>query len=91
MPTKEPPTIHVPATPRLPKGQRGGIELLLHVGIDTVKLDGRGFALDVRDGQVVAAGDALLRFDLDVADQLACDLAAIVDADPHTHPLEHVE
>src|SRR5260221_11482121 len=42
-----------------------GIEVLLHVGIDTVQLGGRGFEGLVREGQPVAAGDALLRFDLD--------------------------
>ena len=42
-----------------------GVDLLLHVGIDTVALHGEGFELLVADGQRVRAGDALLRFDLD--------------------------
>jgi sugar PTS system EIIA component len=43
----------------------GGIELMLHVGIDTVNLNGAGFELFVREGQKVKVGDELLRVDLD--------------------------
>ncbi len=42
-----------------------GIELLLHVGIDTVQLNGRGFSALVQPGAQVRSGDALLRIDLD--------------------------
>lgn len=43
-----------------------GVEVLVHVGIDTVKLDGRGFTLAVQKGQSVAAGDLLATVDLAV-------------------------
>ena len=43
----------------------GGAELLIHVGLETVALNGRGFAAQVRDGDRVAAGDVLISFDLD--------------------------
>jgi len=42
-----------------------GAELLLHLGLDTVKLQGEGFAMLVQEGNRVNAGQALLRFDLD--------------------------
>src|SRR5258706_16460803 len=51
-----------------------GIEVLVHVGIDTVQLGGRGFEILVRPGQSVAAGDALLRFDLDAIARVAKSL-----------------
>ncbi|WP_296178321.1 phosphoenolpyruvate--protein phosphotransferase [Pseudomonas sp. UBA1879] len=42
-----------------------GSEWLLHVGIDTVGLNGEGFEALVKDGQRVKDGQPLLRFDLD--------------------------
>ena len=41
-----------------------GISLLLHMGIDTVKLDGKGFKTFVESGQKVKKGDPLLELDL---------------------------
>jgi multiphosphoryl transfer protein len=43
-----------------------GAEILLHVGIDTVGLNGEGFELHVREGQRVRTGERLLSFDLDL-------------------------
>jgi phosphoenolpyruvate-protein phosphotransferase len=42
-----------------------GAELLMHVGIDTVELNGEGFALLVKEGSRVSKGQALVQFDLD--------------------------
>lgn len=42
-----------------------GIELLLHVGIDTVKLDGEGFEVFVEEGTKVKKGDKLMKVNLD--------------------------
>jgi phosphocarrier protein FPr/phosphocarrier protein len=43
-----------------------GAEILMHVGLETVTLDGEGFQVHVRDGQAVRAGDLLVSFDLDL-------------------------
>jgi phosphocarrier protein FPr/phosphocarrier protein len=43
----------------------GGAEVLVHIGIDTVQLGGRGFEAQVKLGQVVEAGQELIHFDLD--------------------------
>ncbi|GAA4770971.1 phosphoenolpyruvate--protein phosphotransferase [Stakelama sediminis] len=42
-----------------------GPVLLMHIGLDTVGLGGAGFSPLVTEGQRVAAGDTLIRFDLD--------------------------
>jgi multiphosphoryl transfer protein len=51
-----------------------GAELLAHVGIDTVALDGEGFTLHVRKGDRVRAGDLLSSFDFDLVARRARSL-----------------
>ena len=42
-----------------------GLELLVHIGLDTVQLDGEGFEVLVESGDTVKVGDPLIRFDLE--------------------------
>ena len=42
-----------------------GLELLIHVGVDTVQMNGDGFTPAVAEGDTVKAGDLLLNFDID--------------------------
>ena len=44
---------------------KSGGELLIHIGVDTVKLNGKGFTKKVLDGDHVHAGDVLIEADLD--------------------------
>ncbi|CAM4176726.1 PTS system trehalose-specific EIIBC component [Streptococcus penaeicida] len=42
-----------------------GAELLMHIGMDTVNLEGKGFTAHVSQGDYVKAGDKLISFDMD--------------------------
>lgn len=42
-----------------------GVELLMHIGMDTVNLEGKGFTAHVSQGDYVKAGDKLISFDMD--------------------------
>ncbi len=55
-----------------------GTEMMLHIGVDTVKLDGEGFETFVKDGDTFKKGDLLMRFDLDYIRKHAVSEACIV-------------
>lgn len=42
-----------------------GAEILIHIGMDTVELNGNGFEILVKQGDLVKAGDLLIRFDIE--------------------------
>ena len=42
-----------------------GIEVLIHIGVDTVEMNGDGFRAGVKEGQTVKKGDLLLTVDLE--------------------------
>lgn len=42
-----------------------GVELIFHIGIDTIKLQGEGFSPQVKEGQQVKRGETLIEFSLD--------------------------
>ena len=43
-----------------------GVEMLMHIGMDTVSLDGKGFEVHVEQGDKVVVGQQLISFDMDV-------------------------
>ncbi|HDA2593771.1 TPA: PTS transporter subunit IIABC [Staphylococcus aureus] len=56
-----------------------GLELLIHIGLDTVKLNGEGFTLHVEEGQKVKQGDLLINFDLDyIRNHAKSDITPII-------------
>lgn len=55
-----------------------GVEVLIHIGIDTVQLDGKGFNAAVTQGQEVQAGDLLCTVDLEAVKAAGYDTTTIV-------------
>lgn len=55
-----------------------GAEVLIHVGIDTVKLGGRFFDAHVRDGDKIKVGDTLLTFDDEAISDEGYDTSAVL-------------
>lgn len=55
-----------------------GVELLIHIGIDTVNMGGDGFELLVKAGQTVKKGDTLLLFDMEKIKNAGYDLISPV-------------
>lgn len=52
----------------------GGVQVLIHVGLATVQLQGDGFELVATEGDDVAVGDVLVRVDLDRLAELDVDI-----------------
>lgn len=55
-----------------------GLQVLIHVGIDSVKLEGKGFAAYVKVGDMVKAGDKILFFDREFLEKNASSVTPIV-------------
>ncbi|MBS0972128.1 glucose PTS transporter subunit IIA, partial [Serratia rubidaea] len=55
-----------------------GIEVLIHVGIDTVKLNGEHFTAHIKEGDKIAPGDLLVEFDREAILRAGYDLSTPV-------------
>ena len=55
-----------------------GLEVLVHIGLDTVSLEGKPFTVHVAEGQKVAAGDLLVTADLDAIREAGRETSTIV-------------
>lgn len=55
-----------------------GLQVLIHVGIDSVKLQGKGFATYVKVGDKVKAGDKILYFDRSFVEKNVSDITPVV-------------
>ncbi len=57
---------------------KNGAEILIHIGVNTVSMDGEGFKSYVKQGDVVSEGDLLIEFDLDKINEKNLDPTVMV-------------
>lgn len=56
-----------------------GMELLIHIGLETVQLKGEGFEVHVKEGQIIKTGEKLVTFDIDfIKDKVPSMISPIV-------------
>lgn len=55
-----------------------GTEILIHIGIDTVEMNGTGFCMAVKEGQAVKKGELLVKADLDMIRKAGKDTSVMV-------------
>lgn len=53
---------------------KSGIEILIHIGLETVNLDGEGFEVHVNEGDQVSIGDPLVTFDFELIKRKAASV-----------------
>lgn len=68
----------------------GGAELLLHVGLETVRLQGKGFTVEVQTGERVRRGQRLLSFDMAGIRAAGCDLTTPMVISGSSHLISSV-
>lgn len=65
-----------------------GMELLVHVGLETVTLMGEGFQVFVKEGDRVSAGERLLAYDEQILQQAGIHVVVmLIVVQSHGHPL----
>ena len=67
-----------------------GVDILIHVGMDTVKLNGEGFTMKAKQGDRVKKGDLLLEFDIDKIKAAGYSIVSPVII-TNTEEFQHVE
>lgn len=55
-----------------------GVEILIHIGIDTVKLNGKCFESNIKDGDQIKIGEPLVNFDLKALNELNVDPTVVM-------------
>ncbi|OEG62928.1 PTS system beta-glucosides-specific IIC component/PTS system sucrose-specific IIC component [Halanaerobium saccharolyticum] len=50
---------------------KSGVEILIHIGLDTVQMGGEGFEAFIKEGDTVKAGDKLISVDLELVEEKA--------------------
>ena len=66
----------------------GGIELIVHIGLDTIEMQGSGFERLATEGDRVEAGQPIVRFDLAEIQNAGYDpITPVIVTNPEDHPV----
>lgn len=57
---------------------KDGMEVLIHIGLDTINLNGEGFETFVKDTQSIKKGDKLIKFDINKIEEKGYDATVCV-------------
>ena len=69
-------------------GGEGGVELIVHVGLDTIEMRGAGFEKLAAEGDRVEAGQPIVRFDVEEIRAAGYDpVTLVVVTNPEDHPV----
>jgi PTS system glucose-specific IIA component len=69
-------------------GGDGGVEMIVHLGLDTIELRGRGFERIATEGDRVEAGQPIVRFDLEEIRSGDYDpVTPVLVTNPEDHPV----
>jgi sugar PTS system EIIA component len=69
----------------------GGVELIVHVGLDTIEMRGAGFEKLASEGDRVEAGQPIVRFDLKAIKDSGYDpVTPVVVTNPEDHPVSNL-
>ncbi len=69
----------------------GGVELIVHVGLDTIEMRGAGFEKLASEGDRVEAGQPIVRFDLQEIKNSGYDpVTPVVVTNPEDHPVSNL-
>ncbi len=70
---------------------KDGTGVLVHIGIDTVSLNGKGFKAFVKQGDEVCAGDTIVEVDLDLLDEAGLDSTTMLVITETKHPMKKID
>lgn len=70
---------------------KNGTGLLVHIGINTVNLKGKGFKVLKKQGDIVSAGETVVKVDLDTVKQAGYDATTMLIITEPTHDGEKID
>ncbi|MFD1347896.1 PTS system trehalose-specific EIIBC component [Oceanobacillus caeni] len=69
---------------------KSGVEILIHIGLETVALNGEGFDLKVNQGDQVKKGDSLISFDLElIKEKASSTITPVIITNGNEFELDH--